>query len=307
MAFETGTEMIDLHTAFIGKENLVPDNVHPNAEGAAYLARVIGGVVGFKPAASFDFEKSLAAHGITPKVSSFYGYRQLEFKMDDGHQCTVVRPYVTAAGRPYAWRGEFFGHEPQTDLALLQHGFHVVYVGAQDLYGAPPAMKIWKKFHDLLADAGLNGKITFIAMSRGGLYCYHWAALHPNTVAVIYGDAPVCDIKSWPGGKRNGETKNEWAGLMKAYGFKSEAKALAYKKNPMDILAPLVKAGIPILHVVGQADTVAPVQDNTDVVEKRYKELGGTIEVIRKPGVGHHPHSLPNPEPIVNFILSHQK
>jgi pimeloyl-ACP methyl ester carboxylesterase len=189
---------------------------------------------------------------------------------------------------------------------LLQHGFHVVYVNAQDLYGAPPAMEIWEKLHALLARAGLNGKITLIGMSRGGLYCYHWAALHPETVAVIYGDAPVCDFKSWPGGKREGATKGEWAGLMKCYGFKDEAAAFAYAKNPVDNLEPLAKAGIPILHAVGQADTDVPVQENTDLVERRYQALGGTIQVIRKPGIGHHPHSLPNPEPIVDFILSHQ-
>jgi pimeloyl-ACP methyl ester carboxylesterase len=219
-----------------------------------------------------------------------------------------VRPYVTAAGRPYAWRGEFFGHEPQTDLALLERGYHVVYVGAQDMFGAPAAMEIWEKFHGLLANAGLGGKIVLIGMSRGGLYCYNWAALHPETVSVLYGDAPVCDFKSWPGGKGRGSTtKGDWEALLKAYGFKDEAEALAYKKNPVDNLAPLAKAGIPIIHVVGQADTDVPVADNTDIVEKRYKELGGTIQVIRKAGVGHHPHSLPNPEPIVDFILSHAK
>ncbi|MGE5609752.1 MAG: alpha/beta hydrolase family protein, partial [Bacillota bacterium] len=154
----------------------------------------------------------------------------------------------------------------------------------------------------------LNGKIALVGMSRGGLYCYNWAARHPQTVAVIYGDAPVCDFKSWPGGKdRNGESKGDWEALLKVYGFKDEAEARAYKLNPVDNLEPLAKAGIPIIHVVGQADTVVPVQDNTDVIAKCYKELGGTIQVIRKPGIGHHPHSLPNPEPIVDFILSHTK
>ena len=94
---------------------------------------------------------------------------------------------------------------------------------------------------------------------------------------------------------------------MKLYGFKDEAEAFAYKKNPVDNLEPLARAGIPIINVVGQADTDVPVKDNTDIVEKRYQELGGTILVIRKPGAGHHPHSLPNPEPIVNFILSHAR
>lgn len=307
VAFETGTELVDLHTAFLGKETLLPDHIHPNAEGAALMAHVVGTVIGFKPDPGFDVETSLAAQGVSLAVSSFQGYRQLTFPLEDGRQCTVVRPWRVASGRPYAWRGEFFGHEPQTDLALLAHGYHVVYVNAQNLFGSPPAMAIWEQFRARLGRAGLNGKIALIGMSRGGLYCYHWAAIHPETVAVLYGDAPVCDFKSWPGGKgRETASQGDWAGLKQCYGFKDDAEAFAFKGNPVDILEPLAKAKIPIIHVVGQADTVVPVTENTDLIEKRYRELGGTIKVIRKPGVEHHPHSLANPEPIVDFILGHQ-
>ena len=31
------------------------------------------------------------------------------------------------------------------------------------------------------------------------------------------------------------------------------------------------------------------------------------MKVILKPGVGHHPHSLKDPTPIVDFILQNQK
>ena len=62
---------------------------------------------------------------------------------------------------------------------------------------------------------------------------------------------------------------------------------------------------IPLLHVVGDADKVVPVSENTAIVEKRYKALGGQIQVIHKKGVGHHPHSLKDPKPIVDFILKH--
>jgi len=48
---------------------------------------------------------------------------------------------------------------------------------------------------------------------------------------------------------------------------------------------------------------VVPVSENIVVVEKRYRALGGLIEVIRKPGGKHHPHSLKDPTPIVDFLV----
>jgi hypothetical protein len=58
-----------------------------------------------------------------------------------------------------------------------------------------------------------------------------------------------------------------------------------------------------MLHVVGDADSLVPVSENTAIFEKQVLALNGNITVIHKPGVGHHPHSLPNPTPIVDFIL----
>jgi pimeloyl-ACP methyl ester carboxylesterase len=67
----------------------------------------------------------------------------------------------------------------------------------------------------------------------------------------------------------------------------------------------LAKAKIPLLHVVGDADDVVPVPENTEVIETRYKALGGNIQVIHKPGVGHHPHGLDDPTPIVEFLAKY--
>jgi len=149
-------------------------------------------------------------------------------------------------------------------------------------------------------------KTVVEGFSRGGLFAYNWAAANPDKVSCIFGDNPVCDFKSWPGGKGKGVgSKGDWDGLIKCYNFKDEAEALAYKENPIDLLAPLAKAGIPLIHVVGDADDVVPVAENTAVIEQRYKALGGTIEVIAKPGCDHHPHSLKDPTPIVEFVLRH--
>lgn len=47
-----------------------------------------------------------------------------------------------------------------------------------------------------------------------------------------------------------------------------------------------------------------PVEENTAVFEKLVAGYGHEMMVIHKPDVGHHPHSLYNPEPIVDFILN---
>jgi alpha-beta hydrolase superfamily lysophospholipase len=117
-------------------------------------------------------------------------------------------------------------------------------------------------------------------------------------------DAPVCDFKSWPGGKGTGPgSAVDWERCLKAYGF-NEEQAIKYELNPVDNLSPLAKAKIPILAVIGDADEVVPVPENIDIVEKRYLALGGPIKVIRKPGGKHHPHSLKDPQPIVDFVLN---
>lgn len=119
----------------------------------------------------------------------------------------------------------------------------------------------------------------------------------------MYVDAPVCDVASWPGGKGKGKgSPEDWRRLLDIYGV-TEQEAVSGKLSPVNKLAPLAKGRIPILAVVGDADDVVPLEENMAVVERKYRALGGSIKVIHKPGVGHHPHSLPDPAPIVDFIL----
>jgi pimeloyl-ACP methyl ester carboxylesterase len=190
--------------------------------------------------------------------------------------------------------------------ALLAAGLHHVHIVVGNTFGSPTALTQCDAFYDVLRAQGLAGKAVLIGLSRGGLYAYRWAAANPEKVAVVYGDAPVCDFKSWPGGRGIGKgSPADWANLFECYGFGDEAEALAYTGNPVDTLAPLAKAGIAIIHVVGDSDEVVPVAENTAVVEERYRALGGTVEVIHKPDIGHHPHGLDDPTPVVRFVLDH--
>jgi len=239
------------------------------------------------------------------KKSTWQDYARYDFKVGDAN-CRVVTPDKVAHGKPWIWRARFWGHEPQTDLLLLAKGWHVVYCEVGGLFGSPRAVERWNRFYDFLTSKhGFAKKTALEGMSRGGLIMYNWAANNPNLVAAIYGDAPVCDFKSWPGGRGQGNgSPDAWKQCLAAYGF-TEAEALEFKGNPVDRLASLAMAGIPILHVVGDADKVVPINENSDLIEARYKVLGGNIRVIHKPSVGHHPHSLKDPEPIVEFFLKH--
>ena len=237
--------------------------------------------------------------------SQWQGFTRWDFQVD-GRRCWVVAPKSPAPGRPWIWRARFFGHEPQADIALLKHGFHVAYCDVAGLFGSPQAVRHWTAFYRVMTEEhGFAKRPALEGMSRGGLIIYNWAAAHPDKVACIYGDAPVVDFKSWPAGKGKGKgSPKAWMDCLKAYGL-TEAEALAYKRNPIDNLAPLAQAGVPLLHVVGDADVVVPVAENTAILEQRYRPLGGRIQVIHKPGVGHHPHSLKDPAPIVAFVLKH--
>ena len=238
--------------------------------------------------------------------AEWQGFEKRDFVVE-GRNAFLILPKTPAAGKPWIWRTEFFGHEPQADLALLEYGFHVAYLDVQNMYGAPVAMGHMDAFYaHVTKEFGLSSTTVLEGFSRGGLFSLNWAARNPDKVACIYNDAPVCDFKSWPGGKGKGKgSPGDWDRVKTLYGFKSDEEAIAYKLNPVDNLAPLANKKIPLLHVCGETDDVVPIDENSNLVAERYRKLGGPITLISKPNCNHHPHSLKDPTRIVNFVLTH--
>jgi pimeloyl-ACP methyl ester carboxylesterase len=240
------------------------------------------------------------------------GFVRHDFRVD-GDDVIVVEPAKPLPGRPWAWRGEFFGAFPNADIALLKQGWHLAYMGVPDQFGSPKAVARWEKFYDVLVkDHQLSPRPALIGLSRGALYCMAWAAAHPDRTLLVYIDNGVCDFKSWPGGKPKGlgtgsGSPGEWSKLLRAYDFKDDREAIAYKLNPVDNLAPLAGARIPILLVYGDSDLTVPHLENSEVVYDRYKALGGPVERIVKPGQDHHPHGLADPSPIIEFFEKQRK
>lgn len=93
----------------------------------------------------------------------------------------------------------------------------------------------------------------------------------------LYGDAPGLRLgRAGPAarGRAKEVPRADWKLVLERYGFADDAAALAYDKNPVDNLAPLAKAGIPLLHVYGDADDVVPWDENTGLIAERYKSWG---------------------------------
>lgn len=256
-------------------------------------------------------DRNAAGQELTGKSSKWHGFDRIDFQLN-GKNVTVVKPEKEISGRPWVWHGEFFGHKPAPDVALLKKGFHIVYLRVPDLLGSPLAVKHWDELYgELTSKYRFAPKAALVGLSRGGLYCYNWAIANPKCVACIYGDAPVCDFKSWPGGAKfvtgfKGKgSERDWNLVLKTYGFKDTNEALDYKRNPVDCLDGLARAKVPLLHVFGDADKVVPWEENTGLIAKRYQDLGGKIQLIRKKGIGHHPHGLDDSGPIVEFLFEH--
>ena len=297
LAAKYGLKVIDLHTPLTGMKECFADNVHPNEKAAVRIAQAIyRQLTGEEPPAHV----SQPFPGLKGK---WKGFDQYTFAYQD-REAIVVCPKHAATGNPWIWRPAFFGAFASVDEELLRRGFHVAYYDLTHLYGSPRARKSGTDFYwNMVRMYGLSPKVTLEGFSRGGLFAYNWAADHPDKVACIYVDAPVCNVFSWPG--RSPENAGLWKGLLEEWGL-TDDQMNSFSGNPIDRLKPLADARIPVICVCGDSDKVVPFSENSAIVRQRYTAMGAPFELILKSGVDHHPHSLSDPAPVVDFIIRHQ-
>ncbi len=231
------------------------------------------------------------------KKSEWKGYTRYDFQVN-GHDCLLIVPKKVAVGKPWVWRAEFFDAFAYADMALLAEGWHIAYCDLHDRFGSADAVAEMKNFHDTLtAELGLAKKADLFGFSRGGLYAANYTAAYPKDVAVLYLDAPVQDLRSWPLGAGDGVgSEADVERCKKEFGA---ADVNDIQDMPINKINRLNQADVPILLVYGDVDDVVPYAENGAVLAENFT---GEIKIIRKPGVGHHPHSLENPAPIVEFI-----
>lgn len=241
--------------------------------------------------------------GLPVTYSEVFGYTKMDFKFRD-RECHVVCPARAAEGHPWIWRARFFLHEPQTDIALLERGYHVVYCDVAELLGNEEAIGIWNGFYKLLHDAGLSKRAVMEGMSRGGMYVFNWAAVNPDKVAAVYVDNPLLNLSHWllNQGKQPG-WEEAFKSFSKPFNLKTDEEIRNFKGNPVDKTKEIVKGKYPILILCADQDEAVSHEENTDLFAERIKAAGGEITVMYKRGFKHHPHSFPDPAPIVDFIV----
>ena len=193
-------------------------------------------------------------------------YDRYEFSVQGTSMTTVViAPSTAAAGMPWVYRAGFVFRDAKVDQALLAKGFHIV----TGPVGVGFLVKDWDTAYEYLTGHGFSRKPAMEGAGGGAGEVYAWAIENPDKVSCVYAENPHMH------------------------------SALA-KTQPLDNLAPLAKANVPLLHVCGSLDPW--FTDNTLEVERRYKKLGGKVEVIVKQGEGHYLLAPEDPAPVVDFI-----
>lgn len=240
--------------------------------------------------------------------SAWKGFKRVVFKLN-GSEAWYTVPRTSQPGNPWVWRAYFPDWHTEMDSILLERGFHIAYIKANDLYGHSSAMNLWDDFYNYLTTVKkFSLKPALEAVSRGGLYAYAWAKRNPGKVSCIYAEAPVCDFTSWPGGKGKGKgAPSDWEKLLQVFGF-TEIQALEYKDQPKDHLETLAAYKVPVLHIISLKDSIVPYDENTLVLVQNYIRAGGTATVVpmtrgEQELSGHH-FPVEHPEKLADFIFT---
>ncbi len=235
-------------------------------------------------------------------MADFHGYRMEEFTFL-GRRAVLVYPKDEVRTTKWMLKTEYFDAFPATEIALLEKGYHLAYLQNRNRWGLDEDHHDKAAFVKYISETyGLAKTCVPVGMSCGGMMAVDLAALHPDTVSVLYIDAPVINLLSCAGSfgcaNISPEMQQE---MLDALGLDIPG-LLAYRKHPLDRLEELVKHKIPVVMVYGDADRTVPYVENGAFLEKAYREAGVPLLVIGKPGCDHHPHGLEDPTPVIDFL-----
>lgn len=226
----------------------------------------------------------------------------------DGLTAFVIpaKPKAQDEGRtPWVWyaptlRGLPDKEEQWLIARLTEAGIAIAGIDVGESFGSPEGRVGFSALYDELTQRrGFALRPVLLGRSRGGLMALNWAAENPEKVAAFAGIYPVCNLVSYPG----------LAKAAPAYGLTpAQLEALLAEHNPIDRLAPLARARVPLLMIHGDIDTLVPLEDNSLEVRTRYFALGGQCRVIIARGQGHNRWAgFFQNEELKDFVIRHAR
>lgn len=223
----------------------------------------------------------------------------------DGRTAFVIAPENASKPTPWVWYAPTLPGLPATEERwmferFLKAGIAIAGIDVGESYGSPDGRKLFSALHQELSEKrGFSKKPVLLGRSRGGLMTLGWAVENSDKVGGFAGIYPVCSIASYPGIARA-------AGAFKL--TPDELTSKLAEHNPVERLAALAKAKVPLFAIHGDIDKVVPLEANSGEVRKRYAEFGAEMQLIVPKDQGHNmwPGFFQSQE-LVDFVIQHAK
>ena len=234
------------------------------------------------------------------KESIWNGYRRIDFYFE-GRESILVFPDSSTPDKNLLFKTEYFDAFPAFEIEMLRRGWHVAYIKNLTRWCLDEDLDLKERFASYLHEQhGLCEKCVPVGMSCGGMFACKFAAKYPHRISALYLDAPVMNLLSCPAGI--GVAENSLFKEFTVATGMTLSDLISYRDHPMDKLPILLDNNIPVVIVYGDSDKTVPYCENGALLEKYYKDNGGTVLAIGKEGCGHHPHGLADNTPIIEFI-----
>jgi pimeloyl-ACP methyl ester carboxylesterase len=188
-----------------------------------------------------------------PFFSGCYARYQLQIPGVDAFS-TVIVPAVVAPGNPWIFRADNVSAEDVVDQALLASGWTIV-TGAVPYNYDGPVLAQWNTIYAYLTGQGFSGKVVMAGRGAAAGEAIAWAIVNADKVTCIYAENPILQTR------------------------------LMTHAQPIDSLAPLAAAAVPMLFVCGAGEPSFGSQAR--LAAARYRALGGRVMVIVRKQEGH--------------------
>lgn len=207
----------------------------------------------------------------------------------NGSQAFAMLPAENQRRKPQPWiwyaptlPGLPDEHEKWMHERFVAAGIAVAGIDVGESYGSPAGSARYSELYkELTEKRGFAAKPCLLGRSRGGLMVTSWAVAHADRVAGIAGIYPVIDFRTYPGLDK----------AAPAYGLSAnELRDRSPEFNPIERVASLAKARVPVFIIHGDVDTVVPLKENSAELVRRYTAEGaeGSVKLVVAENQGHN-------------------